>query len=168
MPQQKARNNATVACIDCRRRRKKCKILSGENKCTNCNKQKLPCIFIPGNKRGPKSVVKAYHNAIIANPPSPNSCSVSDSFSLPYSHSHITATNTSIYETTETFRNPQLSSIFHNGSNNDPNISFFSTNNLNGSFYQETPHSYINPYNKATPHSYINPYNEATETSQNC
>ncbi|CAG8760220.1 32859_t:CDS:1, partial [Racocetra persica] len=153
MPQQKTRNHATVACTNCRRKHQKCNVLFEQNKCTNCNDRNLPCILMPGNKRGPKSAAEVF----IANSPSPNSFSASNSFSYPYNH--ITVTNASNYETIETFQNTQLLSNFSNEPimpNNEPNISSFLTNNLNGSFYHVTPH----------PH--INPYNEATETSQNC
>ncbi|CAG8740326.1 6888_t:CDS:1, partial [Racocetra persica] len=181
MPQQKARNHATVACVLCRGRRRKCIVLSGENKCTNCNERNLRCIFIPGNKRGPKTAADVYLNTFITNPPfihdeqmsnndqnitsSHNSFSASNSFTHLYNHTTVTyeVTNNSTYETTEpietneNFHHPSL--CFHDEQiipTNDQNTSSFSTNDLNGSFYHEIPHPYINPYD------------EANEAPQNC
>ncbi|CAG8709507.1 28054_t:CDS:1, partial [Racocetra persica] len=81
---------------------------------------------------------------------SPNSFSASDSLSHPYSHT-TTVANINTYETTETietteiFQNtqPSLYSLYSHNDQimpiNDQNISSFSTDDLNGSFYQETP-----------------------------
>ncbi|CAG8765010.1 13111_t:CDS:1 [Cetraspora pellucida] len=172
MPQQKVRNHTTVACIRCRRKRKKCNVLSGESKCTNCNELNQPCIFIPGNKRGRKSTDKARQNALITNhfPPSIHDERMSNdaqnitSFPNSFSANHTTATNINPYKTTEAikttenFQNIQPSSNFHDQiiPNNDQNMPSFSTNDSNGSFYHEIPHPYINPYD------------EATEAPQNC
>ncbi|CAG8644800.1 9347_t:CDS:1, partial [Cetraspora pellucida] len=154
MPPQKKRNNTTVACTNCRKRHEKCNKPSGEDKCTNCNKRNLDCTLIEGNKRGPKSAADAYQNIFMNNSSfihdehtsnndqnitsSLNSFSASDSLSHLYSHT-TEATQPSLY--------------FHDY---DQNISSFSTNDLNGSFYHETPH----------PH--IDSLDEATESSQNC
>ncbi|CAG8445806.1 16091_t:CDS:1 [Dentiscutata heterogama] len=54
MPQQKTRINSTLACVNCQWRHVKCVKLLGEDSCTNCRKYSRPCIYIPGNKRGPK------------------------------------------------------------------------------------------------------------------
>ncbi|CAG8643172.1 7734_t:CDS:1 [Cetraspora pellucida] len=54
MPRQKTRTNTTLACIYCQRRHEKCESLPGEDICTNCREHNRLCVFIPGNKRGPK------------------------------------------------------------------------------------------------------------------
>ncbi|CAG8550909.1 10486_t:CDS:1 [Cetraspora pellucida] len=54
MPQQKTRTNTTLACIYCQRRHEKCERLLEEEICTNCRKHNRLCVFIHGNKRGPK------------------------------------------------------------------------------------------------------------------
>ncbi|CAG8521664.1 15898_t:CDS:2 [Cetraspora pellucida] len=186
MPPQKKRNNITVACTNCRKRHVKCNKSSGEDKCTNCNKRNLDCTLIEGNKRGPKSTANAYQNTFMNNSSfihdehtsnndqnimsflnfSPDSFSASDFLSHLYSHTTetIDATETvdatEATETIEIFQNAQPSLYFHDHEQimptNDQNISSFSTNDLNGSFYHETPH----------PH--IDPLDEATESSQNC
>ncbi|CAG8523785.1 25427_t:CDS:1 [Gigaspora rosea] len=57
MPQektQKARTNSTLACVNCQRRHLRCEKILSEDACTNCRKYNRPCLYIPGNKRGPK------------------------------------------------------------------------------------------------------------------
>ncbi|CAG8712786.1 26565_t:CDS:2 [Dentiscutata erythropus] len=54
MPQQKTRINSTLACVNCQWRHVRCIKIHGEDSCTNCRKYNRPCIYIPGNKRGPK------------------------------------------------------------------------------------------------------------------
>ncbi|CAG8562271.1 2195_t:CDS:2 [Racocetra persica] len=53
-------NYATIACINCRKKHKKC---SGTVTCSNCAKHDLKCIFInSGQKRGPKPKSKMCTN----------------------------------------------------------------------------------------------------------
>ncbi|CAG8624674.1 35080_t:CDS:1 [Racocetra persica] len=143
MSQQKKRNHATVACINCRGKRKKCDVRSGENKCTRCIERNLSCIFIPGGKRGPRPAADAF----ITNP----SSFIHDEQMSNNNQNNTIVTNINTYMTAETtatteiFNNTQTSSNFH-----DQNITSFSTNDLNGSFYHETPHLYINPCDEAT------------------
>ncbi|KAF0471940.1 hypothetical protein F8M41_025109 [Gigaspora margarita] len=54
MPQQKTRTNSTLACVNCQWRHVRCEKLPQEDNCTNCRKYNRLCIYIPGNKRGPK------------------------------------------------------------------------------------------------------------------
>ncbi|CAG8737737.1 14212_t:CDS:1, partial [Racocetra fulgida] len=159
MSQQKKRNHVTVACINCRGKRKKCDVHSGENKCTRCIERNLSCIFVPGGKRGPRTAAGVYQNALITNPSSfihdeqmPNNNQ--NNTIVTNINTHMTTETIATTETTATteiFNNTQPSSNFH-----DQNISSFSTNDLNGSFYHETPRLYINPCD------------EATESSQEC
>ncbi|CAG8501077.1 7339_t:CDS:1 [Dentiscutata erythropus] len=167
---QKARIHVTTACSNCRRRRGKCNVLSSEeDKCIYCNEQNLRCIFIPGDKRGPKpgsanpsDTAEAYHNASMISPSSffiydermlnndQHNTSFSSSFSASdsngsssHSYSHTIATNINIHETIEI---TQPSLCFHEPimpSNEQNIISSFSTSDLNDS---EIPHLYINTY----------------------
>ncbi|CAG8445791.1 16090_t:CDS:1 [Dentiscutata heterogama] len=54
MPQQKIRSNSTLACVNCKWRHVRCEKFPRGDACKNCRKYNRFCIYMPGNKRGPK------------------------------------------------------------------------------------------------------------------
>ncbi|EFC49861.1 GAL4-domain-containing protein [Naegleria gruberi] len=53
-PTQKSKKKQKVACVYCNKLHKKC---DGEppNTCSRCSKKSIPCVYLPPQKRGPKS-----------------------------------------------------------------------------------------------------------------
>ncbi|CAG8680353.1 16551_t:CDS:1 [Dentiscutata erythropus] len=54
MPQQKIRSNSTLACVNCKWKHVRCERFLRGDTCKNCRKYNRCCIYMPGNKRGPK------------------------------------------------------------------------------------------------------------------
>ncbi|KAF0483898.1 hypothetical protein F8M41_023180 [Gigaspora margarita] len=96
---QRSRNNTPLACTNCRKSHQRCVRLH-EGICTYCKNYNLPCIYIPGRKRGPKTNF----------PPLPNINPCETAIKALFSSS-----NSSSFETPNPYNHSIISPNIHNG-----------------------------------------------------
>ncbi|KAF0483900.1 hypothetical protein F8M41_023182 [Gigaspora margarita] len=106
---QRSRNNTSLACTNCRMSHQRCIRLS-EGICTYCRNYNLPCIYIPGRKRGPKTNFPSLSNINPGETAIKALFSSNDSYAFetpnPYNY-NISSPNNDI-GTTEAFQNTSI------------------------------------------------------------
>ncbi|CAG8511746.1 11039_t:CDS:1 [Dentiscutata heterogama] len=148
--------NTSLACINCRVIHRRC-ITHSEGICTNCRHYGLPCVYVQGKKRGPKSNSQSPSNINPCGTATEvllSSLNDSSSFETPHAYNtnhlndsssveiplnvHQTSSDTYTYETNDTFIDqsfllPSSSSIYEGSmQNNNPSINLFQ--NITSSF----------------------------------
>ncbi|KAF0483902.1 hypothetical protein F8M41_023184 [Gigaspora margarita] len=96
---QRSSNNSSLACTNCRMRHRRC-IRLPEGTCTCCRNYNLPCIYIPGRKRGPKTNSPSLSNI------NPGETAIKALFS---------SNDSSAFETSNPYNHNIISPNIHNG-----------------------------------------------------